>query len=180
MAALCRRAGGVLVMTASALSLAACPAAPPQQVPPSEASSYRAGGGERRPAAEPEPPPPSQDARVPDGEACYGAGECASGVCEGEGCGVEQPGKCVAASRACSASEQVFCSCAGQAFRAPGDCPAQRFSRRGACAAQSRAPARPVGTPPGFGWTPANRALDRAFAGAAAVAVHPGSLEARP
>ena len=42
MAAMSRRTAWLLVMAASALSLAACPAAPPQQVPPSEASSYRA------------------------------------------------------------------------------------------------------------------------------------------
>ena len=168
-------------MAASALSLAACPAAPPQQVPPSEASSYRPGGRERRPAAAAESDqqtPPSADVRVPDGEACYGPGECASGVCEGEGCGVDQPGKCVAASRACSASEQVFCSCAGQTFRAPGDCPAQRFSRRGACAASTRAPANPAGTPPGFLETPGNQPLGRTLAGGSRVAGLPGSLEA--
>lgn len=136
------------MLAAAALSLA-CPAASPQQVPPSEPSSYRAGSREARPAAAAESPPPGSDVRVPDGEACYGAAECASGVCEGEGCGVDQPGKCVAASRSCSGSEQVYCSCAGQAFRAPGDCPAQRFSRRGACAASSSVPATPDGTPPG-------------------------------
>ena len=173
-----RGTGWLVMMAAVALTLAACPAAQPQQVPPSEASSYRPGARERRPAAEPEPPP-STDVRVPDGEACYGAGECASGVCEGEGCGVDQPGKCVAASRACSASEQVYCSCAGQAFRAPGDCPAQRFSRRGACAASSRAPATPAGTPPGSGPTLANQTLGRTLSGGTRVAGQPRSLEAQ-
>ena len=81
----------------------------------------------------------SEGGRADDGEACHGGSDCESGVCEGEGCGGSQPGKCVAASRACSGGEEFFCGCGGQSFRAPGDCPGQRFARKGQCAGNAPA-----------------------------------------
>jgi hypothetical protein len=131
--------------------LAGCPAAPAQQVPPAEAPVYGkgpppgeagpSGGSSGAPAPAPEP-----GALVADGESCYAGSECQSGACEGEGCGVEQPGTCVAASRACRGAEQPFCSCGGQSFRAPSDCPGQRFAKRTSCA-QAEADAPPASAP---------------------------------
>lgn len=79
------------------------------------------------------------------GQACFDGGECQSGVCEGQGCGVDQPGHCVAATRVCHGAEQPFCSCNGETFNAPADCPGQPYERRGACAPApgTSAPAAP-------------------------------------
>jgi hypothetical protein len=129
--------------------LSACPAAPPQRVPPTE-EIYAAG-----PAIVDGPvgatgSSASRDAgsrlaigddggsrlagqRLAAGEACFDGSECDSGVCEGEGCGTNQPGACAPSDRACKGAEAQFCGCDGETFRAPGDCPGQPFARRGAC-----------------------------------------------
>ena len=40
---------------------------------------------------------------------CLAAAECSSGICEGEGCGDAQPGKCVAKSRQCTIDLRQYC-----------------------------------------------------------------------
>lgn len=67
----------------------------------------------------------------PDGAPCMLAAECASGVCEGEGC--EHAGVCVAASRPCTKDLRQYCGCDGTTFSASGSCPGQRFASRSAC-----------------------------------------------
>lgn len=68
-----------------------------------------------------------------DGAPCLASVECTSGVCEGEGCGPSQPGKCAARSRACTRDLRAYCGCDGKTFRASGSCPGQRFSAKGEC-----------------------------------------------
>ena len=128
--------------------LSACPAAPPQRVPPTE-EIYAAGPDivDRPQGAA---GPGARDAgsrlaigddggsrlagqRLAAGAACFDGSECESGVCEGEGCGTNQPGACAPSDRACKGAEAEFCGCDGETFRAPGDCPGQPFARRGAC-----------------------------------------------
>ena len=144
--------------TLAALSLlalvAACPAAPPQQVPPTE-EVYQPGPeiGERPRGGGRAAPAPALDAgsrlavggdaapgggsvRLPAGEFCFDGGECESGICEGEGCGTKQPGRCIAAGRACRGPEETFCGCDGEIFRAPRDCPGQVYAKRGTCRAR--------------------------------------------
>ena len=96
---------------------------------PGESPSVVVEGGGAQPA--------SLD-RLPDGEACFESAECESGVCEGEGCGMNQPGRCMPATRACSPTEEEFCGCDGETFRAPADCPGQPYASRGACAGPAR------------------------------------------
>jgi hypothetical protein len=68
-----------------------------------------------------------------DGASCLAAEECESGVCEGEGCGADQPGTCMPKSRACTRDLRPYCGCDGQTFRTSGSCPGKRFSARAEC-----------------------------------------------
>ena len=117
-----------------ALALAACPASPP---PPTTVAP---------PPVEPTPTPtpiptPTPTAPEPtagttpkaDGASCLAADECQSGVCEGEGCGADQPGTCAPKTRGCTRDLRPYCGCDGQTFRTSGSCPGKRFSARAAC-----------------------------------------------
>ncbi len=131
------RAAAVAALSAAAvLLLCGCPPAPAQSVPPSSAPAYaeRGGGARDGDSGSATAPQGQPGARAADGGSCRDGSECESGVCEGEGCGVNKPGRCVAASRACAGGEEIFCGCGERTFRAPADCPGQRYSRRGACA----------------------------------------------
>ena len=77
-----------------------------------------------------EVPPPARN--LADGSACSNGGECASGTCEGMGCGPGQ-GRCMPAQRACTRDLRVYCGCDGKEFRASGGCPGQVFLHHGAC-----------------------------------------------
>jgi hypothetical protein len=147
------RGAAMAAMVLALQSLIACHAAPPLSVPPTE-EIYPPGpavverplpgagdeGGDRGSVLAEEDGVAARAGsfdRLPDGEVCFEGAECASGVCEGEGCGVNQPGRCMPASRTCSSREEEFCSCEGQTFRAPRDCPGQPIARRGPCAARA-------------------------------------------
>jgi hypothetical protein len=69
-----------------------------------------------------------------DGAACSEAGQCSSGICEGEGCGTDQ-GHCAAKSAPCTRDLVTYCGCDGKAFQASGSCAGERFAHRGACSA---------------------------------------------
>lgn len=88
----------------------------------------------------PPPPPPGFQPGAPLGGACDSAGDCASGVCEGQGCGAGA-GVCVDAKRMCTMDVAEYCGCDGQTFTASGSCPGQRYASRGACAPASAAAA---------------------------------------
>jgi hypothetical protein len=84
----------------------------------------------------PGPPPPTEpppaEQKLADGAACDAADQCASGICEGEGCGPGQ-GVCAARDRACTRDLVAYCSCEGETFRTSGSCPGRRFAHRGEC-----------------------------------------------
>jgi hypothetical protein len=67
-----------------------------------------------------------------DGAACSEASQCASGVCEGEGCGPDQ-GRCAPKLATCTRDLVTYCGCDGKTFQASGSCARQRFAHRGAC-----------------------------------------------
>jgi len=69
------------------------------------------------------------------GAACLQGSECDSGTCEGQGCGDDAPGVCVAKSRACTRDLRAYCGCDGQTFKAGGNCPGQRYAAKGTCPA---------------------------------------------
>lgn len=79
--------------------------------------------------------PPVEQAATdrPDGASCLAASECASGICEGEGCGDDQPGTCQPSSRMCTRDLRQYCGCDGETFGASGSCPGRRFATRAPC-----------------------------------------------
>ncbi len=75
----------------------------------------------------------AEDGKLADGETCLSADDCASGVCEGEGCDEANPGTCMPKMRPCTRDLRPYCGCDGETFQASGTCPNRRFERRGAC-----------------------------------------------
>ncbi len=73
-----------------------------------------------------------------DGSPCLAASDCQSGVCEGQGCGDDQPGECKPASRPCTKDLRTYCGCDGQTFQGSGSCPGQRYAAPGECTAAGK------------------------------------------
>ena len=72
-------------------------------------------------------------AALAEGAACSTAAECASGICEGRGCGAEAKGTCVSRNRACTRDLRTYCGCDGQTFQSSGSCPGRRYGHEGEC-----------------------------------------------
>jgi hypothetical protein len=68
-----------------------------------------------------------------DGAACKAAGDCQSGICEGEGCGAASSGVCMSRKRPCTADLRAFCGCDGATFKSSTSCPGRRYASRGDC-----------------------------------------------
>jgi hypothetical protein len=88
----------------------------------------------------PPPPPPTPTcpgsptcAAQPDGSPCLDNTHCSSGVCEGIGCGIDAPGKCVPKTRRCTRDRRAYCGCDGKTFFASGTCPGKRHRAREMC-----------------------------------------------
>lgn len=67
-----------------------------------------------------------------DGERCASADQCASGLCEGQGCKGES-GVCVSRKRMCTNDLRPYCGCDGETFRTSGSCPGRLYAHRGEC-----------------------------------------------
>ncbi|MFO0634713.1 MAG: hypothetical protein U0168_17860 [Nannocystaceae bacterium] len=91
-----------------------------------------ADGGGGTPGASAAVDSGEQDPGGDVGQPCTAPGDCASGVCEGEGCG-DVAGTCAATERMCTRDAQLYCGCDGVEFRASGQCPGRRFAHRGPC-----------------------------------------------
>jgi hypothetical protein len=88
------------------------------------------------------PPPPSDEApplpppapgSVPDGGPCLDAANCASGICEGQGCDEALPGICAPRMRPCTRDLRAFCGCDGLTFRSSSSCVGRRYAAAGPC-----------------------------------------------
>ncbi len=79
----------------------------------------------------PQTPYTSTDPR-PVQSACHTDADCATGICEGQGCG-ETPGRCAPRDRVCTKDLATYCGCDGQTFQASGSCPSARFQNKGQC-----------------------------------------------
>jgi hypothetical protein len=131
------RRGSLFLPFLTLLLLGGCPAASPAPVPPADPDPQV----QPRPRDDTPPvvvaPPGDAGGAVAvdrgDGEPCLEHAECASGVCEGQGCGVDEPGVCAPAQRACTRDLRPYCGCDGQTFRTSGSCPGQRYEFRGEC-----------------------------------------------
>jgi len=86
-----------------------------------------------------QPAPAPTEARRPDGQSCSSPADCASGVCEGQGCG-ENMGTCVSSQRMCTTDLVPYCGCDGKSFFASSGCPGRLFERRGECGAAAGQP----------------------------------------
>ncbi|MCC6663828.1 MAG: hypothetical protein IT375_08795 [Polyangiaceae bacterium] len=79
---------------------------------------------------------PEADATPPalaaEGSPCNSAGECESGICEGEGCD-DSSGQCASKERSCGAKLGWYCGCDGTDFQARDGCPGQRFAYGARC-----------------------------------------------
>jgi len=73
------------------------------------------------------------------GAACSRGSECASGVCEGRGCGPDQA-HCARRKRSCTRDLRPYCGCDGSTFRTSGSCPGRPFRHRGSCESVSDSP----------------------------------------
>ncbi len=69
----------------------------------------------------------------PEGQSCLDGAECASGVCEGQGCGDDAPGTCAPKGRACTKDLRPYCGCDGKTFKTSGSCPGRRYAAKGSC-----------------------------------------------
>jgi hypothetical protein len=139
------RTATLLLSFALAFALAGCggpsgsPASPPPPVPSETPPTTRDPGAvqDEQPLQPSTPPEPEGGEAEPrgraDGAACLTSAECASGVCEGEGCTDDRPGTCAPRSRACTRDLRQYCGCDGKTFGASGSCPGRRFAARGRC-----------------------------------------------
>ena len=75
----------------------------------------------------------SGDGLLADGDSCLSGGDCASGICEGEGCSEDTPGICMSRARPCTRDLRAYCGCNGETFRTSGSCPGKRYASRSAC-----------------------------------------------
>lgn len=121
----------VAILSAAAMLVACPPSNTPQRMPadPVDPPGYQP----------PPPPDPGQsppDASAPpgaaDGAACSVDTECASGVCEGQGCESGQ-GRCASRERACTMDIRAYCGCDGVTFESSGSCPGARYEFSGRC-----------------------------------------------
>jgi len=71
--------------------------------------------------------------KLADGAGCTEPGQCASGVCEGQGCGADAAGTCVPAQRICTKDRRAYCGCDGSTFLASGTCAGRRYASKGDC-----------------------------------------------
>ncbi len=136
-----------------AFLVAACssPSKPPTP-PPVEPTPVEPAPVEPTPADPIEQAPPAIDAGAAvevdaapalaaDGASCFAHSDCASGVCEGEGCDDSHPGTCAPAQRGCTKDLRTYCGCDGKTFKASGSCPRQRFAAKNACVTGANRPA---------------------------------------
>ncbi len=72
------------------------------------------------------------------GVACLAGSECASGICEGQGCDAQAPGTCAPAKRMCTRDLRAYCGCDAKTFQGSGSCPGRRYSAPGPCKAPAK------------------------------------------
>lgn len=112
----------------------------PAEEPPADAEAPADGEPPADAEAAPttaESPAPEQAAApptdLPDGASCLAASECASGLCEGQGCTDDAPGTCVSRQRACTRDRRPFCGCRGMTFHSSSSCVGRRYAHAGPC-----------------------------------------------
>jgi hypothetical protein len=120
--------------TLALCAAACCPGASIPATPPEGAGGADlAPTGSYGPGPAPAPVPPPAPSAVSGGsEACTDDADCASGICEGVGCGTPD-GRCVDKDRPCTADIQPYCGCDHMTFTASGSCAGRRYAHKGRC-----------------------------------------------
>lgn len=72
------------------------------------------------------------ECKAPATWSCNTNDDCASGICEGLGCG-ELGGTCAALDRACTDDEVPYCTCEGTTAYGSSSCPKVRYAAEGEC-----------------------------------------------
>lgn len=110
---------------------------------PKPSPSGGGDGGSEVPGGviDPGPAPGDDGAATPSvPEICQTDADCHGGVCEGHGCGPDQPGTCAPVDRICTRDSRAYCGCDGQTFRASGSCPGRRYAAEGECESAAAGP----------------------------------------
>ena len=109
-----------------------CPGDRYQHVGPCEGEDGSQAGGTDGPGSEVDGGETDPGDRAPASSACTTGADCASGICEGQGCG-DGNGVCADALRACTQDFVEYCGCDGQTFGGSGSCPGKRYQHMGPC-----------------------------------------------
>lgn len=67
------------------------------------------------------------------GAFCLEAGDCASKICQGMGCGDAHPGRCADPKLPCTDDVVQFCTCDGRTTTGSSSCPGVRYAKRNTC-----------------------------------------------
>ncbi|HEY5950735.1 MAG TPA: hypothetical protein VIV40_34825 [Kofleriaceae bacterium] len=106
---------------------------PPAEPAPTEAATPTEPAPAQTPTqSQPAPPPIAAE-----GTTCLKNEDCASGVCEGQGCDDAHPGTCAPKTRGCTRDLRAYCGCDGKTFSTSGSCPGRRYAAKGACTASA-------------------------------------------
>lgn len=118
-------------------TLVACPKPVDGDSSPPTTAGEEGGNEPTVPAGAIDPgddPAAAEDGDTGEATGCLSDADCpAGGVCEGLGCGDDQPGTCAAPDRMCTRDSRPYCGCDGQTFRSSGSCPGRRYAAEGAC-----------------------------------------------
>jgi len=115
----------------------ATPDAPPPEAPAdgeateAEATDAEAEGDATGTTAD--EAPTTNEGGAADGASCLTGSDCASGICEGIGCGDDTPGACMPQQRPCTRDLRPMCDCEGNTFQASSSCPKRRVEKKVPC-----------------------------------------------
>ena len=124
---------GRLAAAMGYLFLMSCNGSQPAPVPPeASAAPVASVPGTTIPVTTSSAAEPSSDLRK-DGASCSSSEECASGICQGQGCGADE-GACASQTMRCKRDRQAFCGCDNETFHASSNCPMKRYASTGPCA----------------------------------------------
>ena len=104
---------------------------PPDAPPPAEEAESAEGSTTE--ATDEQPTAVVNEDGAADGESCLTGDDCASGICEGIGCGDDMPGTCMARMRPCTKDLRPMCDCEGNTFQASSSCPGRRVEKKVPC-----------------------------------------------
>lgn len=108
----------------------------PDAPPPGEETEEAPAEGEAT-TTDGEAPPNTEtvvnEGGAAEGASCLTGDDCASGICEGIGCGDDMPGTCQPQMRPCTKDLRPMCDCEGNTFQSSSSCPGRRVEKKVPC-----------------------------------------------